>query len=109
MSANERIDDGVLAARERLPAPSTPEARSKRGPASMSAAAARAALEGPAVRAGNLARAMIGRIRRRPIASLAVAAGLGFVIGGALSFRGGRIALGAAARHVAREVLKQVL
>jgi hypothetical protein len=34
---------------------------------------------------------------------------VGIVVGGALSFRAGRIALAAAARHVAHEVLKQVL
>ncbi len=67
------------------------------------------ALKGPVSRAGGLTRAVMQRIRRRPLASLAVAVGAGFVVGGALSFRAGRIALRAAARHVAREVLKQLL
>jgi ElaB/YqjD/DUF883 family membrane-anchored ribosome-binding protein len=66
-------------------------------------------LEGPAARVADLARAVARRIRERPIKSLAVAIGVGFVVGGALSIRAGRMALAAAARHVAREVLKQVL
>jgi hypothetical protein len=43
------------------------------------------------------------------LTSVAAAIGVGFVVGGALSFRGGRIALAAVGRHVAREFLKQVL
>jgi ElaB/YqjD/DUF883 family membrane-anchored ribosome-binding protein len=66
-------------------------------------------LEGPAARVSALARATARRIRARPLASFAIAVGIGFVVGGALSFRAGRIALAAAARHVARELLKQVL
>jgi hypothetical protein len=49
------------------------------------------------------------RMRRRPLAAVAIGAAAGFVIGGALSFRVGRILLGAGARHVARELLKQLL
>lgn len=71
--------------------------------------AADIALEGPAAHMRNLSRAVLQRICRRPLASLAVAIGVGFVVGGALSFRAGRVALAVAARHVAREVLKQVL
>jgi hypothetical protein len=33
----------------------------------------------------------------------------GFVLGGALSFRAGRMALGVASRHLFRELLKEVL
>jgi len=40
------------------------------------------------------------------MASLALALGAGFVVGGAFCFRAGRIALAAAARHIARELLK---
>jgi hypothetical protein len=68
-----------------------------------------AELEGPGARISDLARAIARRIRRRPITSLAAAIGVGFLVGGALSFRAGRVALAAAARHVTREVLKQVL
>jgi hypothetical protein len=68
-----------------------------------------AELEGPAARVGELAQAIADRIRGRPLASLGVAVGVGFLVGGALSFRAGRIVLAAAARRVAREVLKQVL
>jgi hypothetical protein len=63
----------------------------------------------PAARAAELARALYGRIRERPLTSLAVAVGVGFLVGGALSFRAGRLALAAAARRVAQEVFKQVL
>jgi hypothetical protein len=66
-------------------------------------------MEGPGARVSDLSRAVEHRIRSRPLVSLAVAVGVGFVIGGALSFRAGRIALAAAARHLARELLKQVL
>jgi hypothetical protein len=60
-------------------------------------------------RAVELARALYGRIRERPLTSLALAVGVGFLVGGALSFRAGRFALVAAARRVAEEVLRQVL
>jgi hypothetical protein len=68
-----------------------------------------AALEGPVARVEELARALAWRVRERPMATLAVAMGVGFLVGGALTFRAGRIALAVAARRVAREVLKQVL
>jgi hypothetical protein len=57
----------------------------------------------------ELAHAIAQRIRRQPLTSAAVVLGLGFAIGGALTFRAGRIALAAAARHLANEILKQVL
>jgi hypothetical protein len=66
-------------------------------------------LEGLHVRVRDLARALSGRIRERPLVSLAAAVGVGFLVGGALTFRAGRIALTAAARRIAREMLKQVL
>ncbi len=49
------------------------------------------------------------RIRRRPLAALAVGVGIGFVVGGAMSFRAGRILLAAGMRRAARELLKQLL
>ena len=66
-------------------------------------------VQGPAERFGELARALARRVRERPMVSVAAAIGVGFLVGGALSFRAGRIALGVAARRVAREVLKQLL
>jgi hypothetical protein len=57
----------------------------------------------------ELARAIAARIRQKPLSSVAVAVGIGFAVGGALTFRAGRLALAAAARHVARELLKQIL
>lgn len=68
-----------------------------------------AALEAPVVRLGELARAVARHVRARPTASLLAAVGAGFVVGGALSFRAGRVALAVALRRVAREVLKQLL
>jgi hypothetical protein len=65
--------------------------------------------EGPTVRVTEFARALAGRIRKRPLTALGVALGVGFLIGGALTFRAGRFALAAVARRVAHEVLKQVL
>jgi ElaB/YqjD/DUF883 family membrane-anchored ribosome-binding protein len=57
----------------------------------------------------ELIEAVARRIRRRPLAALVVGAGVGFVIGGALSCRMGRLLLAAGARHVTRELLKQLL
>jgi hypothetical protein len=57
----------------------------------------------------ELIAAVARRIRRRPLAALAVGVGVGFVIGGALSFRAGRLLLAAGARQVARELLKQLI
>jgi hypothetical protein len=67
------------------------------------------AFEGHDARILDLIDAIGRRIRRRPLASIAVGVGLGFLIGGALSFRAGRILLAAGARRAARELLKQVL
>jgi hypothetical protein len=64
---------------------------------------------GPAARVVELGRALAWRVRERPVGTLAVAVGVGFLVGGALTFRAGRIALAVAVRRVAREVLKQVL
>jgi hypothetical protein len=75
----------------------------------VSEAAGTTELEGPGARFADLALAIARRIRERPVTSLAVAIGVGFVVGGALSIRAGRIALAAAVRHIGREVLKQVL
>lgn len=63
----------------------------------------------PAVRVHELVRALAAGIRRRPLTSLGVAIGVGFLVGGALSFRAGRIVLAAAARRVAKQVLEKVL
>jgi hypothetical protein len=66
-------------------------------------------LDGREARLLELVHAIGRRIRRRPLAALAVGVAAGFVIGGALSFRAGRILLAAGTRHVARELLKQLL
>jgi hypothetical protein len=58
---------------------------------------------------GEIGRALLRRVRQRPFGAVVAAVSAGFVIGGALSFRAGRIALGTVARQVARELLKQVL
>jgi hypothetical protein len=66
-------------------------------------------LEPQQARVLELVAALARRIRRRPLAALAVGVGVGFVIGGALSFRAGRLLLAAGARQVARELLKQLI
>jgi hypothetical protein len=57
----------------------------------------------------EIGRSLLRRVRQRPLAAVVAAVGVGFVIGGALSFRAGRVALGTVGRQVARELLKQVL
>ena len=64
---------------------------------------------GPEARILELVTELGRRIRRRPLTALAVAAGAGFVVGGALTFKAGRLLLAAGARHVTRELLKQLL
>jgi hypothetical protein len=66
-------------------------------------------LEGPQARLLELLDAVARRIRKKPMSALAIALGAGFVVGGALSSRVGRAMLAAGARHVARELLKQLL
>jgi hypothetical protein len=66
-------------------------------------------LQGPVRRIEALAEAMSERVRSQPATSLATALAIGFLVGGALSFRVGRIFLAAAARRLSRELLKQVL
>jgi hypothetical protein len=63
----------------------------------------------PDARLIALLEAMARRIRRQPLAALAVAIGAGFMLGGALSSRTGRAVVSAAARHLGRELLKQLL
>ncbi len=115
MNANEPVE--TVAAREaagprELSDAKPPRAprRSRTNPAGASAGAGKAIEpDGPSARVNELARRFARRIHDRPWTSLAVALGIGFVVGGALSFRAGRVALAAAARHVARGLLKQVL
>ena len=117
MSANERIERLLSRARAVRPWATPAGARgrvpnftfSPRWAASLANAVGQTRSRGGAARVSDISRALFERIRRRPLASLAVALGVGIVVGGALSFRAGRIALAAAARHVAHEVLKQVL
>lgn len=66
-------------------------------------------LEGPGARLGDAAEGLASTIRNRPTEALLSIAGLGFILGGALTFRAGRVALGAALRHASRELLKQLL
>jgi hypothetical protein len=66
-------------------------------------------LEVQETRVLELVEAIERNIRRRPFTALACAIGAGFVIGGALSSRAGRLLLATGARHAARELLKQLL
>ncbi len=56
-----------------------------------------------------LLEAISRRIRKQPFGALAIAIGAGFILGGALSSRAGRALVSAGARHVGRELLKQLL
>jgi hypothetical protein len=116
MSADQRVAEwlteeasfeeaDVGAAPSRTPATPAALQRSRRTPAAFASFAA----GGPEARILEVAQALRKRIRRQPIAALAIAAGAGFVIGGAMSFRAGRLLLAAGARNVARELLKQLL
>jgi len=66
-------------------------------------------IDRPDARLIALLEAMARRIRRQPLAALAFAVGAGFMLGGALSSRTGRAVVSAAARHLGRELLKQLL
>jgi hypothetical protein len=66
-------------------------------------------LGGPETRFVELADELGRRIRREPLKALAVAAGVGFLVGGAMTFRAGRLLLAAGARQAARALLKQLL
>jgi ElaB/YqjD/DUF883 family membrane-anchored ribosome-binding protein len=68
-------------------------------------AAAKHAFAEPLTRLTDARRAIEESFRERPAFGLAVALGVGFVIGGALSSRAGRWALGVGARHALREML----
>jgi hypothetical protein len=70
---------------------------------------ARDFMVGPDARLATALRTVAERIRERPLTSIAAAIAIGFVIGGASSFRTGRLTLSVAARHLARQVLKAVL
>ncbi|MGD0674684.1 MAG: hypothetical protein ABSC94_04655 [Polyangiaceae bacterium] len=103
MNANERIESAT--------ASSIKEA----GPARRSPSGARGVHRAPPivadepVTAAQALKSVARTIASKPASSLAAALGIGFLVGGALSFRAGRIALGAASRRVARELLKQLL
>jgi hypothetical protein len=83
--------------------------RSRRAKSSNDSQAMEPDEPGTLARASELLDAVVARIRRQPYASMAIAGGAGFVLGGALSFRAGRVVLAAATRHVGRELFRQVL
>jgi hypothetical protein len=105
-------DDGAIEVDEpssRPAQPPAPRPAALRNRRRASAALGLDAFEGHEGRILGLIEAVGRRIRRRPLASIAVGVGIGFVVGGALSFRAGRILLAAGARRAARELLKKVL
>jgi hypothetical protein len=63
----------------------------------------------PDLRVAELIGAFRRRIAVRPLTSTLLALGAGFVLGGALSFRAGRMALAIVGRHAMQEVLKELL
>jgi hypothetical protein len=66
-------------------------------------------LGGPETRILELVDELSRRVRREPLKALAVAGAVGFLVGGAMTFRAGRLLLAAGARHVTRALLKQLL
>ncbi|HXX69666.1 MAG TPA: hypothetical protein VEK07_20960 [Polyangiaceae bacterium] len=106
MSANERIETVIMSTDsiDRTPPPARVRALRR-----IPTTAAVEEIEGPESRIADFARALAERIMARPVTAGVLAVGVGFVVGGALSCRAGRMALAAAGRHVLRELLKQVL
>ncbi len=109
MNANQPIEAGAgtkpRGHEARRPAPTEGGGRGPRRPA----ARRRGPLPLPDGRVAEVMSGVAGRIGNQPVTSLAVAAALGFVVGGALSFRAGRVLLSLAARQLGREVIKQLL
>jgi hypothetical protein len=60
-------------------------------------------------RLADLLDAVVRFARARPYPAIAAALVAGFVVGGALSFRAGRVLLAAGARQAGQELLKQLL
>jgi ElaB/YqjD/DUF883 family membrane-anchored ribosome-binding protein len=84
----------------------TPQAPPRRAP---SRSRSTGSEEGAITRVSNFAASVAARIRQQPYVSLAIAGGVGFVVGGALSFRAGRVVLVAAARQIGRQLINDVL
>jgi hypothetical protein len=78
-------------------------------PSPRSATRADEVVEGPRARVADLLGALVRFARAQPYAALAAAALAGFVVGGALSFRGGRVMLSAGVKQAGSELLKQLL
>jgi hypothetical protein len=68
-----------------------------------------ASVAAPDLRITELIALLRRRIAARPVSSTLLAVGAGFVLGGALSFRVGRTALGVVGRQMARELLKELI
>lgn len=106
ISASERVDPGILNRSATPPSYAPAHARALRRVASKPPVEH---VDGPDARIAEVLRTVTERIVSRPLTSAMLAVGVGFVVGGALSFRAGRVALAAAGRHILRELLKQVL
>jgi hypothetical protein len=65
--------------------------------------------EGPKARIADLLDAVVRFARAKPYSALAAAVVAGFVVGGGLSSRAGRMLLSAGARQAGQELLKQLL
>jgi hypothetical protein len=65
--------------------------------------------EGPKARLADLVDAVVRFARARPFSAVGAAIVAGFVVGGALSFRGGRVLLAAGMRQAGQQLLKQLL
>jgi len=103
-SGRERVEGG-----EGPPAFTAPPAGRRTGTRRLRRLPASLGLEVQEAKVLELVEAIERNIRRRPFTALACGIGAGFVIGGALSSRVGRLLLATGARHAARELLKQLL
>jgi hypothetical protein len=65
--------------------------------------------EGPRARIADLLAAIVRFAKARPYAAVGATAIAGFVVGGALSFRGGRVLLAAGVKNAGQELLKHLL
>jgi hypothetical protein len=69
----------------------------------------RARYEDPTEHFVRIASVFARSISRKPLLAMTAALAVGFVIGGGMSTRAGRLALGAAGRHVIRELLRNAI
>jgi hypothetical protein len=104
MNANERIESAVQG-----PRASGERRKGSERTRAIQKVPRRIPLPAADTRVAEVMAGVARRISAQPFESMVIALGVGFTLGGALSFRAGRLALRVAMRHVGRELLKQLL